>query len=241
MEIVADYRRLRTFRQDSKLYQFLVNRKSDLIKKGLLFYRFSTIKLALDLIIRRDKLYDLKNPEVIVCDRDLEDALDVQSYHFTESHGLIEPHLLKAKSTDSLTSSRLCLAEINRSSELFKNSISFPTSILGNNFDVTAEYYVHPHLMDVVRSTDLFNNRSSVYPYRHIVHAISRYILSKKHEFFDLRNIRIANITNDPLSKAFNVNYLCSFQTNLLIKSNLKLVRRSKRLKRLTNCCRFCI
>ena len=36
---------------------------------------------------------------------------------------------------------------------------------------------------------------------------VSKYIMAKKEQFFDLRNIRIVMVKNDPLGKAFNLDY----------------------------------
>jgi len=234
---VAEYRSLRSFRQESKLFEYLISKKSDLIKKECLRYRLSTIRLALEIIIDREELFDDYNREIVVCGNELERVLDRRSFHYSQTVSLIETHLLEAKDTDPLTSPRLCQAEIDRISCFYKYRLTFPEAIL-NNFDVSATYYVCPLLMRLIRPFGDFG-RSFIHPYAKVVFAVSKYILSKKHHFFDLRNITIAHVKDDPLSRVFDVTHFTNLQIRYLIRAQLRLVRKSKRLKP-PNPCRFC-
>jgi hypothetical protein len=230
-------RSLRSFRPSSTLFTYLISKKTNLIREECLRYRLSTVRLALELIINREGLFDPCNREIIVCDCDLEQALDRKTFHCSQSIDIIEEHLLESTDTDLLTSSRLCQAEINFILRFYERRLTFPEKVLVN-FDVRTTYHVNPELMQLIRPFGDFN-KTPVQSYEKVVNAVSSYILSRKHLIFDLRNIRIANVKNDPISHVFGVQHFASFQTRYLIRSQLKRVRRSTRIKRLC-CCRFC-
>ena len=43
------------------------------------------------------------------------------------------------------------------------------------------------------------------FSYEEVTALLSKYILSRRHEIFDLRNIKLALVANDPLGDAFGV------------------------------------
>lgn len=240
MDLFTEDRRLRTFRPDSKIYSYLVSKGSELIKKGLLHYRFITIRLALELIIDHEGLFDPLNRQIIVCDQDLEKALDRRSLHCSQLHALIKSQLTPIKISDGLTSARLCQAERNRILSLYSCRLTYPPHVSSDCFDINAEYFIKPHFMAVLRCSSVIQNRFSICPYRSVCNALSDYLMARKSIFFDLRNVTICNAIGDPLAKAFNVNYFSRCQVTRLIRSQCIPIRRSKRVKRLSRRCKLC-
>lgn len=72
-------------------------------------------------------------------------------------------------------------------------------------FDVEGRYWLKPLFLKVLRRVKGVNPQQVVFTYREVTSYLSQYILDNKDKFFDERNIRIANVSQDPLGEAFNV------------------------------------
>ena len=78
LNLICLYSRYR-FKPQSKLKEYLFNKTN--VKRS--YYMLIEIMKNLKLIVRSEKLFDFKNPSIIMCDSDLEIALNVKDLHVT--------------------------------------------------------------------------------------------------------------------------------------------------------------
>lgn len=230
MEVRREMRELRTFRKNSKLYKFLIRKNGSLISKNSRRYRSSTIYLALEQVIRKENLFDCRNPEIVICGEELEKILDVRSFYRGQLHKFVEAHLTEDR-PDSLASSRSCRADMNKIIEARNVPRGLRLEPSREGFDIQGSYLVEPNFFKVLQAAGLTETVTTAIPYRRICQLTADYICSRKHEFFDLRNILIAHVKGDLLAEAFKVDHFSRPQITALIRSKIRPVRRSKRLR----------
>jgi len=233
MEVSPQYLRPRTFRKNSKLFKFLVKKKSTLVKSTKSSYRLSTVQLAVAEIIVREKLYDPLNPQVIVCDKELEEALDVSCLQRSQLGSFIERHFRFLTGFEPMSSLRLYLKDLHLLVQLY-DSIEQPKTgpVPQTNFDIEGHYQLKPEFIKVIRTVRKMRKNQTVLSYRDICYATSEYIMGHKCEFFDLRNITILNLKGDQMGVAFGVNFLSRPQITSYIRGQLITLKRSERLKK---------
>ena len=66
------------------------------------------------------------------------------------------------------------------------------------------------------------------FSYKEIASHLTKYIFINKDRFIDKNNISIANIKNDPLGLAFNIDYLHRTQVMTLIRNQLIPINHTK-------------
>jgi E3 ubiquitin-protein ligase Mdm2 len=83
--------------------------------------------------------------------------------------------------------------------------------------DINARFELKQDFRTLLSSLPNFKSNQKLFAYAEITKFLSLYILSKKELFFDARNIKVALIKDDPLSKVFQVDSFHRCQvTNLL-------------------------
>ena len=98
------------------------------------------------------------------------------------------------------------------------------------------KFRLKPLFLEVVRSVDDVDPKRTVFTYEEvnqsyqkksnfailqITSLLSKYILSRKNEIFDTRNIKLALVEGDPLGKAFGVTAFHRCQVNALLRTQL--------------------
>ena len=229
--VLKYHRMLRTFKPDSLLHGYLSSHKQETFSKNLSTYRISTIELALGLIVKIRGMADIRNPVIIICDKELEQVIDLGSFHWPQLRSIIEKHLLPFTGTEPLSSSRLCTLEL-QALEKFQQD-PFESIIPGPEIPPETPCLVDPKFLEVLRSeikADSPLNLNPISMRKEVGAAMSNYILARKEKLFDLRNIKIALAQDDPIGEVFNVPAFSRSQVSKLINSKLRPIRRSKRL-----------
>ena len=67
------------------------------------------------------------------------------------------------------------------------------------------EFKLQPNFLKVIRSVEGSDPIKTIFSYEEIIEHFSSYIVSKRNEIFDPRNLKLALVRNDPLGVAFNV------------------------------------
>lgn len=88
-------------------------------------------------------------------------------------------------------------------------------------FDIRGWYTLRPDFLAVIQSVPGVDSEQTVFHYPLIAKLLSTYILSKKNDFFDARNISIAQVKGDPLEKAFDVGAFHRSQVTGLMRKQL--------------------
>ena len=131
------------FKPDSKLKEYLFIKTK--VKRS--YYMLMEIFKELKVIIRSEKLYDPKNPSIIMCDPDLEIALNMKDLHVTEIRDQILGHMSLLRRQNWRE---------NYNSFIYKSKDSFiphgKKSNVSTTPDQEAKYSVNPSLMGLLRT-----------------------------------------------------------------------------------------
>ena len=194
LNLICLYSRYR-FKPDSKLREYLFMKTK--VKRS--YYMLVEILEKLKVILRSEKLYDLKNPSIIMCDSDLEIALNMKDLHVTE----IRHHILK----------QLTLVKQQNWCENFNTSrnknplVSAKSLIKTSNANLVPDkefkYTVKPSLMVLLRKECEEKDRvKATFTYEEVVKLLFKYILKRRETLFDPRNIKVVRVHQDPLGRA---------------------------------------
>ena len=182
------------FKPDSKLKEYLFIKTK--VKRS--YYMLMEIFKELKVIIRSEKLYDPKNPSIIMCDPDLEIALNMKDLHVTEIRDQILGQL-------SLLRRQNWRENYNSFISKSKGS-SIPhgkTSNVTTTPDQEAKYSVNPSLMGLLRTECEEKDRTkAAFTFEEVVNLLFKYLIRRRDTLFDPRNQKVARIHLDPLGRA---------------------------------------
>ncbi|XP_040564096.1 E3 ubiquitin-protein ligase Mdm2 isoform X2 [Lepeophtheirus salmonis] len=224
------------FKDDAPIWNFLHRKFPHLISLDTKQYKFIEIQSTLSQVIKDKKLFDAANPAIVLCDKDLEDALNVRSFHVSQFSYYItkqfqfikcEPptdprsNLEAASSTDSLsTESNHVPCEYSHKNSSQSNLRRQPSV----DYKVEGTFIISKELRDTFKLLDNFKSEQSLFEYSEVLSYLSKYIIKKKDTFFDPRNVKIANIEGDLLERAFKVKAFHRSQVTALLDREINRV-----------------
>ena len=203
----------RTFKHGAKLHEYLSMETPELINQTTDEYTLFTVLTALRSIVSRDRLYDPNNTNIIILENSpLEEVLGVKSLHVTEVRDWVAEQMdIKDPSTIKKTEDK----EEEKTQDQKPNE---STSIYNNT---NMRFALKPLFREAIQQTKGFDNKKTAYTYKELTTYLSQYILERKDEFFDDRNIKIAHVQNDKLGQAFNVKAFHRTQVTKLLRQQL--------------------
>ena len=203
------------FKKDAPLRQFI----HDITKVQKNYYSLAEILTILKDVIGKEKMFDERNPSVIICSIKLEAALNQRALHVTEVRNLVINQLERLDDQ--------CLQDSNSSQPRGNLQTAPPISVRTASITTNTQtnkgskFQLKPLFLEVVRTVAEVNPKQTVFTYEEITSILSKYILSKKNTLFDKRNIKLALVENDPLGIAFNVAAFHRCQVNSLLRTQL--------------------
>ena len=223
------------FQPGSKLKSFLV--KKTRVEKT--YYTLVEILIILKDIIRGEGLFDDTNPSIILCDKELEEALDKKALHVTEIRDVVLKELIKISdqnlrdgfpqskkiSSDGSTNRVTTSEDTLQNKPLYQRVMSVFT-------DGNTRFSVKPKLLSVIRIVPETDQTKSIFTYKEVMVLISKYILARKDEIFDARNIKVALVETDPIGAALGVKSFHRCQINNLIRSQLTIPLENSRCEK---------
>lgn len=180
---------------------------------------FTLVTVLTDLknIIKKKKLVDAKNPTIILCDPDLETALNINGLHMKH----VRECLLKQLICVTPFTSHHCPLERKKKFSKTQENVT-PKTVQ----TIPDEYYMlSPLLKSALSTVPFFPYNLQCFTLNEICNYVGRYIIFKKKQLLDPRNMSLAIVKNDPLGKAFNVNAFDRCQIVKLIKRNILAVK----------------
>eukprot|EP00092_Neocalanus_flemingeri_P026676 GFUD01028922.1.p1 GENE.GFUD01028922.1~~GFUD01028922.1.p1 ORF type:complete len:252 (+),score=64.94 GFUD01028922.1:169-924(+) len=175
-----------SFKENSTLKQFLDHKTAE----NKSHYTLRQILTILKNIIKKEVLFDDRNPSVVICSPDLEEALNMRAFHVTELWELVASQLNNSED--------LSIPEFRRDSHNTK-----PVKRFYGNPSMT--FGLQPSFLSVLRTVEGAVATQTVFSYKHILQLLSQYICSRRATIMDPRNIKLALVENDPLGVAFKV------------------------------------
>ena len=225
----------------SKLKRFLVNKTG--VEKT--YYSLAEILTILKNIIRGEGMFDHANPSVIICSTDLEKALNMKALHVTEIRDLVLSQItkvpdqsLREKFTQKIPHCGRTTINVSRTNlnlEAPRDSQPQPPRIIRTAnispaiyTDKNAKFTLKPKFLKVVQLVPGTDLKQTIFSYEEVTLLLSKYILSRKDDIFDPRNIKLAIVANDPIGDAFGVKAFHRCQVNNLLRSQLIPVNPTK-------------
>ncbi len=198
-----------SFLKCSPLKNYILRRYPNFAPTFTLFALLTCMKNT----IRDEFLFDEKNPAIIMCDEELDTALEVSVLHVTQVREKTLNHL------KWITCPREILLLISSIPPL-------PSPLRSEKTVSPLMLYILPNDFRKVLSTlEGFPYRQYIFTFREICMYVSDYIVSKSEVLFDPRNLLVCVVMNDPLGKALNVNAFHRCQVTQLIKKNIICVQ----------------
>ena len=202
------------FKTDSKLKTYLAEKTGTTERESR---SLADILSDLKHIIIREKMFDIRNPYVILCTKELEQAINQRALHVAEIRDAV---LSQMETTNQPHQPQLQASPANTTQ---------PAAPQPRRANVTAittanlnyRYKLKPAFREIVRSTNQNYQRREIFTLLEISKALSQYILARKEKFFDSRNPRLALVENDPLGAALNLAAFHRSQMSSLIRSQL--------------------
>ena len=210
MERKIENSRPRRFLDGSKLHIFLSFKEPEMISLYHRDYTLGWVLESLRHVISQEKLYDKKNKTCLRASSDLFWALGMPFLHISELRDVV---LCQMVAIEPPSKNQPTLGE-NDSFDKLHSEEPIPPEFAKLLFDVGAPYLVRPEFLKV-------NSNTTIFYYRDVCTLLSKYILNNKDKFFDNRNIRIADVSDDILGEAFNVNIFHRSQVTMLIRRQL--------------------
>ena len=180
--------------------------------------------------IRQEKLFDERNPSIILCSEELEQALEMRAVHVTEIRDVVLKHLVRIDNEsfiaryyqeqgqpdpdDGLFNLRPVSAEARR----LIHTANITTNVM---VDQNARFTCRPKFLSVLQTLPEVEKDKEIFSFGEIKRFCSTYILRNKQRFIDARNIRVAIVKNDLLGEAFGVSAFHRSQVNNLIRGQL--------------------
>ena len=190
------------FKPDSGLKKYIQN-KTKIYKT---FFTLGEITTILRIVIKREKLYEVRNPTVIICSEELKLALECDALHLSELKEKILTHLTLAP-------------EYLRDGENPSNN--FPTGSISVYIPKRAQFKLKRPFCELIQKVTKFNRTRTIFTYEEICFSLSKYINDRKGKFFQGKNKKIAWVQDDLLGTCFNVLSFHVIQIKMLLRSQL--------------------
>ena len=182
------------------------------------YYTLIEIFIILKKIIREEKLFDQTNPSIVMCSPELEEAINVKALLVTQ----IRNYVLSQLTPTQITVTNIFQAT-NTGIEMSTNDVH-PTPVnhsLNTHLMNDSKFLLKPRFLNVLRSVHGCDQTKTIFTYQEVLSLLSSYILSRKDEIFDHRNIMLALVKNDPIGGVFDVKVFHRCQVKNLLNTQL--------------------
>ena len=216
------------FKDGSPLKSF-INKHAGIVEDWeKTYYTVGEILTFLKQIIAGERMFDPKNPSIVLCSIPLEKALDQKALHLSEIWNVVMRQIivvpgetipLRSFKSDQLPRS---LGQMKpwELRQLIAPLELFPYTTAAH-IPNDAQFNLKPLFLLVIRSVAGTPLNQINFSYKEIAQQLSKYIIAKRYEFFDRRNIRVALVKDDVLGRAFGVSAFHRSQVQTLIWSQL--------------------
>jgi hypothetical protein len=215
------------FKRGSPLQEYLQTKMRE--KYGILTFTFTLGNLLSDLkyIIKKENLFDPLNPTIILCDSNLEVALNIKALHVREIKDYVLTQLVCIVPFQTSLKNPCYAIETRNERKLhyyneLENQINQREQQMNQQVFKEAENYrLKPLFKRALKRMPSFPHHQRTFKYNEICIYLSKYIIFHKYDLFDPRNIKLCMVHNDPLGKAFNVKAFHRSQLTSLLRRNI--------------------
>ena len=223
----------RKFRAGSPLKPYLHRKYPHENILARTYFYIETVLRWIKAVIATEGLHDENNATMVLCDPDLEEALQARALHLNEIRTKVMDQLVLETEVNAnvpfptLPPPPLYPKLLPRQGPPMdrpKGLHERPTSIPPNRpIRLNERFKLKPLFLNVLRTLDTVESNREIFMYEELSKFLSQYIIKHKQKFFDLRNIKAVVCDDDPLGAAFNVRAFHRTQVMTLLR--LMLIR----------------
>lgn len=213
--------RFYSFKKDSPLNAYIA-RKGIYLEKNFIFYE---LMYALKKIIHDEDMFDSKNTSIVICDIEMEKALQIKSFHYRQLVDVVETQVKQEpKLTVKYSFKKLQDRQLKRNTSI---SVNFRYKTYLKDYDFKREYWPkflkHNYIVDYlpVGTKELFLLKTPLYnvfatlpnfdmnilspiTYEKVLELFAFYVHCNEQSLIDPTNDQIIHIKNDLLGIAFD-------------------------------------
>jgi len=185
------------FKGDSQLCWYLKEKMPVMLR----FYTLFEVLTILKGIIRDERMFDMRNPAIILCDQDLEKALGMKALHVSQIRELVYKQLTvipseykteirQLRAISQITDQPPSTPFVNTRNEPINTAISSASPIAAKvepdiYKDENSKFAMKPLFRQVLSILPDFNTNQTLFTFAEATALLSKYILLKKESIFD--------------------------------------------------------
>ena len=205
------------FKDASRLHKFI--QEKGRVQKTL--FTLAEIITIIRETVRREGLYDERNPPLIMCSGELESVLNMKALHNSEIQSIVLKHLEKITNEEFLE--RYCQGMIGSSRPASTNHLSDFTinttyRLIGTPL---GNYACKPKFLEIIQAMLETDKTKKVFTFKEVVSLFIEHIMKNKERLIDPRNPKVAIIKGDPLEAIFQVSAFHSCQATYFVRNQL--------------------
>lgn len=177
-------------------------------------FQLEEILEAMRDVISRERLFDERNPAIIMCSTALELALDQKALHVRQVKGLVLQQLEPIE--DQWPDEEPVLQQLEH------NDVTGPSPTVITTREEREVYFeLKEPLREIFQTMEDFNQSQTAFLYKEVAYFMSGYILKHKDRLFDSRNIWVALVEGDLLETGLGVKAFHRSQIRILLRKQL--------------------
>lgn len=210
-----------TFKQGAPLQSYLAKRKNF----SRIQFTLGKLLTVLRIIICEEKLYDARNPAVIICSTELEKVLRIKAFHVKETIDIVKKQLiLQPKLVVTFSFKNLLKRQFQRN-VCVNIQLHYKTHCTAENFaykniiqlqikspKLNETFKITPNLYNVLATVPNFDHSQSIFTFKQISDLFVKYILFNHQTITHRSNPNILFLESNPLGAVFEMKCLHSSQ-----------------------------
>lgn len=214
-----------TFNANAPLKVYLVNKTCSIRR----YYSMQTILQVIKDVCIGEKLCDPRNPNMVTCPPDLEQALNRKVFHTSDCHDLILQQVTRLEDQTLRDTPTQVQGEgmkpVPETPQRVTRRVSLELWNMIHKSPWTARFTLKPHFLAVAAKVRGTITEHTSLPYREVVRILADYLEQKKHDLYDSREPKVAIVKDDILGEAFEVDAFHHRQAETLLLTQLLPIR----------------
>jgi hypothetical protein len=184
------------------------------------FFSFHWIATLMTEIIKKEKLFDIQNPYIILCSSELEYIFKCSAFHIKKLNNFLIQHVHQITNLNQLKSSTI----VKNNIFTVKNENEKLNPLSKHTFEL---FTLMPSFYQLLSTLPQFNSNQKIFTFQEIMNYFFQYITANKIKLFDPRNDQIAIIKNDPLGKLFKVSAFHRDQAEFFVNKYISVYKKT--------------
>ena len=221
----------RLFIENSTLKKYLQRKRPEKVKEESNSCTLYEILQHIKEIVDEEHLYDERNPCIIICDKDLDEALNVRSLLTSDTHEIIRHQIPPTEEANTLLKGTDKPTSIPRSAHpdtLYVPSWASEESTAikaakasWTSFEIGQRWKTKPKLTEFLKRHDERIKNDIIFDFEDILLTVMDYTVTEAQTTYDQRHEKIVHLTGTELEDVLEVNAADFTQIVSLLQYNL--------------------